>query len=37
MSKTELSAATREKLMNASTATISTALFKVGLRNQFLV
>ncbi|MDC1214827.1 ribonuclease activity regulator RraA [Rhodospirillales bacterium] len=36
MSKTELSAATREKLMNASTATISTALFKVGLRNQFL-
>ena len=36
MSKTELSAVTREKLMNASTATISTALFKVGLRNQFL-
>lgn len=36
MSITELGAATREKLMNVSTATISTALFKIGLRNQFL-
>jgi len=36
MSENGLSAATREKLMNASTATISTALFKVGLRNQFI-
>lgn len=36
MSTNDLSAATREKLMKVSTATISTALFKIGLRNQFL-
>jgi len=31
-----LSAETREKLMGVSTATLCTALFKAGLRNQFL-
>lgn len=31
-----LSAETREKLKNVSTATLSTALFKLGLRNQFI-
>ena len=31
-----LSAKTRDKLMKVSTATISTALFKVGLKNQFI-
>ncbi|MGD9845701.1 MAG: ribonuclease activity regulator RraA [Variibacter sp.] len=31
-----LSAATRDKLKTVSTATISTALFKRGLRNQFI-
>lgn len=36
MTTTELSAVTREKLMNVSTATICTALFKVGLKNQFI-
>ncbi len=36
MSKKKLSAATRKKLMAVSTATISTALFKIGLKNQFL-
>jgi regulator of RNase E activity RraA len=36
MSVSELSAETREKLMKVSTATISTALFKIGLKNQFL-
>jgi len=36
MSKSKLSAVTRKKLMLFSTATISTALFKVGLKNQFL-
>ena len=36
MSKSKLSAATRKKLMQVSAATISTALFKVGLKNQFL-
>ncbi len=36
MSTTELSAETRDKLMGVSTATLSTALFKVGLKNQFL-
>lgn len=36
MSVSELSAETRDKLMKVSTATISTALFKVGLKNQFL-
>jgi len=36
MSTTELSAATRGKLVNVSTATICTALFKVGLKNQFI-
>jgi regulator of RNase E activity RraA len=36
MSKTELSAATREQLMHVSTATLCTALFKQGLRNQFI-
>ncbi len=33
---TELSAETRETLMHVSTATLCTALFKAGLRNQFL-
>ena len=33
---TTLSAETRDKLMKVSTATISTALFKVGLKNQFI-
>lgn len=36
MSTDELSAATREKLMRVSTATLCTALFKVGLKNQFI-
>jgi len=36
MTTTELSAATREKLMGISTATLCTALFKAGLRNQFI-
>lgn len=36
MSKNKLSAATREKLMRVSTATLCTALFKVGLKNQFI-
>jgi len=36
MSKTELGAGTREQLMHVSTATICTALFKQGLRNQFI-
>jgi regulator of RNase E activity RraA len=36
MTTTELSAATREKLVHVSAATISTALFKVGLKNQFI-
>jgi len=36
MTTTELSAETRDKLMKVSTATISTALFKIGLKNQFL-
>jgi regulator of RNase E activity RraA len=36
MSKTELSAATREQLMTVSTATLCTALFKQGLKNQFI-
>lgn len=33
---TSLSAKARKKLMKVSTATISTALFKVGLKNQFI-
>ena len=33
---TSLSAEVRDKLMTVSTATISTALFKVGLKNQFI-
>ena len=33
---TSLSTGAREKLMTVSTATISTALFKVGLKNQFI-
>ena len=33
---TSLSAEARDKLMKVSTATISTALFKVGLKNQFI-
>ncbi len=33
---TTLSAETREKLMKVSTATLCTALFKVGLKNQFI-
>jgi len=36
MSTTELTAETRDKFQKVSTATISTALFKVGLKNQFL-
>ena len=36
MSEAPLSAQTREKLMGVSTATLSTALFKRGLRNQFI-
>ena len=36
MSTKELSAGTREKLMRVSTATLCTALFKVGLKNQFI-
>ncbi|UUX48866.1 ribonuclease activity regulator RraA [Nisaea acidiphila] len=36
MSNKSLSAETREKLMKVSTATICTALFKVGLKNQFI-
>ena len=33
---TKLNSGTREKLKNVSTATICTALFKRGLRNQFI-
>ena len=33
---TSLCTKTRDKLMKVSTATISTALFKVGLKNQFI-
>jgi hypothetical protein len=33
---TKLNSGTREKLKNVSTATICTALFKRGLRNQIL-
>ncbi len=33
---TKLSAETRQKLMGVSTATLCTALFKRGLRNQFI-
>ena len=33
---TKLKAATRDKLMKVSTATLCTALFKRGLRNQFI-
>lgn len=36
MTKYNLSAQTREKLMGVSAATIATALFKRGLRNQFI-
>ena len=36
MTQPKLSAGTREKLRHVSTATLSTALFKIGLRNQFL-
>ncbi|WP_420406102.1 ribonuclease activity regulator RraA [Nisaea sp.] len=36
MTATALSAETREKLMKVSTATICTALFKLGLKNQFI-
>ena len=36
MTATELSAGARDKLMGVSTATICTALFKVGLKNQFI-
>ncbi|MEK9673094.1 MAG: ribonuclease activity regulator RraA [Rhodospirillaceae bacterium] len=36
MAKAKLSAATRDKLMHVSTATLCTALFKVGLKNQFI-
>ncbi|WP_148255154.1 ribonuclease activity regulator RraA [Aidingimonas lacisalsi] len=36
MSETTLTTQTREKLMGVSTATLSTALFKRGLRNQFI-
>ncbi len=33
---TTLKPATKERLMHVSTATLSTALFKIGLRNQFI-
>jgi hypothetical protein len=33
---TKLSARTRDKLKTVSTATLATALFKRGLRNQFI-
>lgn len=36
MSTSTLSAATKDLLMKVSTATLSTALFKRGLRNQFI-
>ena len=36
MTDVTLSAETREKLMHVSTATLCTALFKVGLKNQFI-
>ena len=36
MTQTELRADTREKLKHVSTATLSTLLFKRGLRNQFI-
>ena len=36
MSANELDAATRNKLLQVSTATLCTALFKAGLRNQFI-
>ncbi len=36
MTTKALSAETRHKLMHVSTATLSTALFKIGIRNQFL-
>ncbi|MDH3703279.1 MAG: ribonuclease activity regulator RraA [Alphaproteobacteria bacterium] len=36
MNTTDLSAETREKLKKVSTATLTTALFKQGLKNQFI-
>ncbi|ECI7719553.1 ribonuclease activity regulator RraA, partial [Salmonella enterica subsp. enterica] len=36
MSDYTLSNATREKLINVSTASVATALYKRGLRNQFI-
>lgn len=36
MSSNELDPATRARLMSVSTATLCTALFKLGLRNQFI-
>jgi regulator of RNase E activity RraA len=36
MGTNALSPATRDKLMHVSTATLCTALFKVGLKNQFI-
>ena len=36
MTNAKISPETREKLMHVSTATITTALFKQGLRNQFI-
>lgn len=36
MVTSELSGATREKLMGVSSATLCTALFKAGLKNQFI-
>lgn len=36
MSETTISSQTRKKLMSVSTATLCTALFKRGLRNQFI-
>ena len=36
MSETKLSDATRDKLIKVSSATLCTALFKQGLRNQFI-
>ena len=36
MTTGKLTATTREKLKQVSTATLTTALFKRGLRNQFI-
>ena len=36
MSSKDLDPATRARLMSVSTATLCTALFKLGLQNQFI-